>query len=125
MREIFAVVLLLLLVVGAILNVNHLDGIIQDIMERIDEAEVLASQGEFQKSANAIHSASMIWRDSSPYTGILLRHPEIDSCSDAFSELYSEICAEDYNRARGSFEKLRAHLTGVASMERLSFGSVF
>ena len=125
MREIFAIVLLLAMVVGAVWNVNHLDGIIHDITELIDEAEALASRGEFERSANTIHDASQIWQGSSSYTSILLRHPEIDSCSDALSELYGEICAGDFNRARGAFEKVRAHLNGIADMEHLSFGSVF
>ena len=125
MREIFAVILLAVIITGAIWNINHLDSAIGELLGYIDLAEELAIHGMFEEAAENVKRATEYWQEISPYTRVLLRHPEIDACSNAFYELYTEIGGENYKRAKGTFEKMRAQLSGIIEMERLSLGSVF
>ena len=125
MKEFFALVLLIVIITGAIWNIHHLGGAIDEILEYIDRAEELAIQGNFEESSKNAEDAAEYWQKLSPYASILLRHPEIDACTGAFYEMRVEIGGENYKRAKGTFDKARKQLNGIIEMERLSFGSVF
>jgi len=125
MKELFAVILLIIIITGAFWNINHLERAIDEMIGYIDLAENLAAEGKFEESDENVRNAAEYWQSISPYTRILLRHPEIDACSGAFYELRIEIGGENYKRAKGAFEKTRSQLNGIIEMERLSPGSVF
>ena len=59
------------------------------------------------------------------YTHIFIRHSEIDSTTDAFFELMSDVRSGDAESAAGSYEKLLAHLSSLYTMERVTLGSIF
>ena len=84
MREIAAFILLGLLIAAAVINVNYLEGVIGEMLDYIDTAEDEAAAGYSESAAGNVMRAAEYWESMSPYTHILLRHAEIDTCSDAF-----------------------------------------
>ena len=63
--------------------------------------------------------------DADSYTHIFIRHPEIDSTTDAFYELLDSVSAGDIKTTQGAFEKVEAHLASIAGMEHITIGSIF
>ena len=58
------------------------------------------------------------------YTHIFLRHPEIDSTTDAFYELQELLLDGGGDGCAAAYDKLRYHLESIRSMEHISIGSV-
>ena len=65
------------------------------------------------------------WLGADGYTHIFIRHSEIDSTTDAFFELMSDVRSGDAQSASGAYEKLAAHLDSLYTMERVTLGSIF
>ena len=59
------------------------------------------------------------------YTHIFIRHCEINSTTQAYFQLKSDIYAEDMGAAEGSYGLLMATLDSLMTMEQLSLGSIF
>lgn len=69
--------------------------------------------------------AAQDWLGADGYTHIFIRHSEIDSTTDAFFELMSDVRSGDAQSASGAYEKLAAHLDSLYTMERVTLGSIF
>ena len=92
---------------------------------KAQEAYDCALEGDTEKAKELIGSACSDWLSLDGYTHIFLKHTEIDSTTDAFFELLSDISEGNTDAAAGSLRKLRAHLDSLISAERISLGSVF
>ena len=120
-----AAVLLVLLLAGGLLNVRYLDGLTGELVSLADAAMALAEAGDFPAAAERAEAAAQRWAEADGYTHVFVRHTEIDSTTDAFCDLLGELYAEDAPAARGAHRKLREHLTSIAGMEHITFGSIF
>ena len=125
MKEILAAVLLVLLLIGTMVNSWYLDSLVESMVEMIDESEAMALDSDFDAAAEKLREVIDTWEDASGYTYIMIRHSEIDSSTDAFYTLMSDLHATDFGRAAGTYEKLRSHLRSIASMEHVNPGTVF
>lgn len=126
MRKMYLGILVLAVMLAAVLyNVSYLDRRIGGLTEQVDRAEALAEGGDFAGAARELEEAISQWNGMDGYTHIFIRHSEIDGTTDAFYEYLSDLLAEEGGSARGSCGKLRAHLTSIAGMEHVTFGSIF
>ena len=120
-----AAALLFLLLAGALINLWYLDGFIAGLVGQVDVSRTCAEDGDYAAAEHELRRAIGTWNGADGYTHVFIRHSEIDSTTDAFYELLSDIVAGDGDSAVGSFEKLTAHLTSIATMEHVTFGSIF
>jgi hypothetical protein len=121
----FAIALLLLLLAATLVNVWYLDGFISDLVGYVDTSRTYVEAEDYDGAERKLRQAIDEWNGADGYTHVLIRHSEIDSTTDAFYELLSDIVSGDGDSAVGSFEKLTAHLTSIATMEYVTFGSIF
>jgi hypothetical protein len=124
-KTIVAAVLLLLLLVGTLLNIRCLDGYIEQMQGYVGDAQSSAETGNYDGAVNSLRQAVELWNSIDGYTHIFIRHSEIDSASDAFYDLLSDLYARDGEAARGSFEKVLYHLESISKIEHITLGSVF
>lgn len=124
-KEIAAAVIALLLVAGAVVNTLWLKGFIGDLNRTIDDSRASCEAGDFDEAESLLREAIDGWNGAEGYTHIFIRHSEVDSATDAFYELLSLVCAQDAKSAVGAYEKLRAHLDSLYTMERVTVGSIF
>jgi len=117
--------LLTLLLALSLWNVHYIGGLMNELGERADEAAELAARGESAAAAEALSSAIDRWEAMDAYTHVFVRHSEIDAVSDAFYEYLGELYSGNSGGAAAAYSRLRSHLDSIASMERLSLGSVF
>ena len=113
-REIAAGLVLLLLAIGSWFNLNYLR-----------EFTAYCYAGRFDLAEEVLSKAADEWLGTDGYTHIFIRHSEIDSTTDAFFELMSDVRSGDAESAAGSYEKLLAHLSSLYTMERVTLGSIF
>ena len=124
-REISAYVLLAAIIIGSLINIRFMDKTFSSLEDMADEAYTCAVNGDSEQAENLLSSACSEWLALDGYTHIFLKHTEIDSTTDAFFEMLSDISEGNTDAASGSLRKLKAHLESLISAEQISFGSVF
>lgn len=124
-REIAAGAVLLLLAIGSWINLNYLKGFTGGLEEQLELSRAFCDSGRFVLAEDVLAQAADEWLGADGYTHIFIRHPEIDSTTDAFFELMSDVRAGDAESASGGYEKLAAHLNSLYTMERVTLGSIF
>ena len=124
-REIAAYILLLALFAGSLFNIHAMDKIIGDLRTQVDASYSSAQEGDFYKAKSQLEGAAEKWADLDGYTHIFIRHTEIDSATDAFFDMLSDVSDENSKSLDGSYRKLDAHLESLMTMEHISIGSIF
>lgn len=110
---------------GSLYNIHVMDVKIGSLRSEVKSAYSSAQTGDFEKADSQLRSAAEQWLGMDEYTHIFIRHTEIDSATDAFFDMLSDIASKDAESAAGSYRKLDAHLKSLITIEHLSFGSIF
>ena len=123
-RELVALSLLVLLCVGAGLNVRALDTLTGELLSALTLSETQACSGDYAAARETLDRALERWLSADGYTHIFLRHSEIDAVSDSFYDLRSELEAGEGEGLRSLYEKLQYHLDSIDRIEHLSLKSI-
>ena len=124
-KEIAAAVILALLFIGVLVNINVASNIILSLEDDVAAAYESAQNGDFDRAKPLLDAAVEHWMSLDGYTHIFIRHSEINSTTEAFFQLKSDIYAEDMGAVEGSDGLLISTLDSLMTMEQLSFGSIF
>ena len=124
-KEIAALALLLALFGGSLVNINYLQGFAGKLSDQVSLSRSALELGDTKNAETILRDAIDEWMHADGYTHIFIRHSEIDSTTDAFFELLSEVGAGDPKSAEGAYEKVTAHLQSLVGMEKLTLGSIF
>ena len=124
-RELAAAAVLILLLAGSWWNLKYLRDFTGGLSETLDRSRAYCEAGQFELAEQELEKAAQDWLGADGYTHIFIRHSEIDSTTDAFFELMSDVRSGDAQSASGAYEKLAAHLDSLYTMERVTLGSIF
>ena len=124
-KEIAAAIILIALFAGVMVNIKVSGNIILSLEDDITAAYESARNGDFDRAKPQLDAAIEHWMSLDGYTHIFMRHSEINSTTEAYFQLKSDIYAEDIGAAEGSYSLLMADLDSLMTMEQISFGSIF
>lgn len=124
-KELAAAIILALLLTGVMVNIRVASNIILGLKEDVTAAYQSAEKGDFDRAKPQLDAAVEHWMSLDGYTHIFIRHSEINSTTEAFFQLKSDIYAEDMGAVEGSYGLLISTLDSLMTMEQLSFGSIF
>ena len=124
-KELAAAIILALLLTGVMVNIRGASNIILGLKEDVTAAYQSAEKGDFDRAKPQLDAAIEHWMSLDGYTHIFIRHCEINSTTQAYFQLKSDIYAEDMGAAEGSYGLLMATLDSLMTMEQLSLGSIF
>ena len=124
-KELAAAVILALLFIGVLVNIHVASNIILSLEDDVAAAYESAQYGDFDRAKPLLDAAVEHWMSLDGYTHIFIRHSEINSTTEAYFQLKSDIYAEDMGAVEGSYGLLMATLDSLMTMEQLSFGSIF
>ena len=124
-KELAAAIILALLLTGVMVNIRVASNIILSLKEDVTAAYQSAEKGDFDRAKPQLDAAIEHWMSLDGYTHIFIRHSEINSTTEAFFQLKSDIYAEDMGAVEGSYGLLISTLDSLMTMEQLSFGSIF
>ena len=124
-KEIAAAIVLIALFAGVMLNIKVSGNIILSLEDDVTAAYESARNGDFDRAKPQLDAAIEHWMSLDGYTHIFMRHSEINSTTEAYFQLKSDIYAEDIGAAEGSYSLLMADLDSLMTMEQISFGSIF
>ena len=123
-KEIYAVILLVVMFAGAIINNRYISVMTGEIETLSEQAGAAAASEDWEKAAKYAETAVKEWARMDKYTHIVLRHSEIDTVSDALYELLKEANSENGGGAEGAAQQAAYHLRSISEMERLKLGSI-
>ena len=123
-RELWAGLLLLLLVAGACWNLAEADRLTGRVTDSLDRAEQAARQADYEEALTALREGHALWNSRKAYTQVFFRHPDLDGLQEAFAALEQLLRQED-EAWPAALELLRYHLETVDEMEHVSLGTVF
>ena len=124
-KERAAAIILIALFAGVMLNIKVSGNIILSLEDDVTAAYESARNGDFDRAKPQLDAAIEHWMSLDGYTHIFMRHSEINSTTEAYFQLKSDIYAEDIGAAEGSYSLLMADLDSLMTMEQISFGSIF
>lgn len=124
-KEIVAGALLILLFAGVLINIRVTERMVRSLTDEVTEAYKSAVSGDFDSAMQQIDAAAEHWLSLDGYTHIFIRHSEINSTTEAFFQLKTDIYAEDAGAAAGSYGLLKETLNSLMTMEQISIGSIF
>lgn len=125
MRELLALLLIILLVAISALNVLAADKLCSNIEAQLLQAEANALKSRWPEAEAAFTLALETWLNAESYSHVFIRHPEIDSCTELFYDLHEAILSQSGPEIKALFEKLLYRIGGIAQMEKLRLGNVF
>lgn len=124
-KALAAAALLVLLSGAAVWNIAHVDALTGRLTSLAEKSIALCRAEDFAGAEEALREAIDLWFASENYTHIMIRHSEVDTATDAFYAALETILTHDADAAESSVACLKAHLDSIASMEHVSFRSVF
>lgn len=123
-KEVIAGAVLALLIALSAWNIYSIDALTDGIGDSLRMSQALADIGDFDSAKIELDKGLRLWLNADDYTHIFLRHPEIDSTTDAFYELQELLLDGGGDGCAAAYDKLRYHLESIRSMEHISIGSV-
>ena len=111
-RELFAALLLLALLAGGAANTRFLDGFTGKICGTLAVSEASCRAGDYERALTLADEALGIWRSREAYTGVFIRHTEIDAVTYGFHDLISALEAEPES-ALAMYSGLTGHVRSL------------
>ena len=124
-REVSALLLFALLIVGSILTVRRMDRLSAEIASCLAVSQSCTERGDTDGAAEAAEKALSLWLDSYRFTAVFLRHSESDGLCDALCELLSAIRQDEPDALSYAYTKVLYHLESIDKMEHAGSGSVW
>lgn len=123
-KEAIALIALLFLIAFVTMNVIYIHKVTDELCEIIGTSQAAYEKADYETAEDELHRAMSIWGNSSAYSHIALRHTDIDTITESFYDLLSEIYAQT-EQAYGGYENIIEELNHLAEMETPYMGSIF
>jgi TRAP-type C4-dicarboxylate transport system substrate-binding protein len=124
-KEIFIGCFLLVLLAAALVNIYFLNKLTDNVTHLIEESEKSAEEKDWDKAEKKAEEAARLWADSDTYTHLVLRHPEVESATDAIYAFMAEIYGREEGTAKGAAQAAISRMKSISSIEQIKFGSIF
>lgn len=124
-KELFAVGLLVLILALSLLNTVAISRLSSDLTDLVERSAEAAEKDDWEESRRLLDEAMSLWKAHKGYTGIVLRHTDLDTLTDDFYELTEHIYTRDSAAARAAASLVREHLDSIRNMESLNMSSIF
>lgn len=121
-KEYIALAILIAIPIAAFINIGYIQRNTDSLMEQIDIASEQMLSDDMENAAETIENAYTEWQSHDRYAHIMLRHEEVETVSESFTRLRSELQVGDASPAL--LEALREKLKGLLEMEIPTFESV-
>ena len=123
MRELFALILLLSLILASFVNVYYLGKIRDRIDAFLTEAVNAAGSGDRSSAVLYAENALSYWNSFDSYTHIVLKHDKLDDITSLFFDTIAAVKSGDNGEIM--VRQLQTAFRSLYDMERLRFGSIF
>lgn len=116
---------LALLLAASLVNIHYLNKLTDKVTGLIEDSEKSAEEMAWEKAEEKAEAAAKLWSDSEPYTHLVLRHPEVESATDAIYGYVAQVYARDDGAAKGAAQAAISRMKSISSIEQIKLGSIF
>lgn len=124
-KELFAVGLLALILLLSVLNTHEIGKLCGDLEKLVEDSAKAAEEENWADSQQKLETAIALWQKHEGFTGIVLRHTDIETLTDDFFELTEHIYTRDPAATKAASALVREHLKSISRMESFNWGSIF
>ncbi len=126
MKKAAAAAVLLALMLGvSVWNIHFLDRFTGEMKSMLDMSRACWAAGDIAGAEEILQETISIWYGTEGYTHVFIRHAEVNDVADAFYDLSSALKESDAAAAESEYERLKAHLDSIDTMEHVTVKSVF
>ena len=123
-KELFAGVLLLVLIGLCAWNLWHLTRMCTRLDNAVAQAETSYAAGDPARASETLRAAAARWDDAEDYAHCMLPHESTDAVTEGFRRAIRTVAAGDASAA-ADISLLRVRIQGLADGERITLGNLF
>lgn len=123
-KELFAGVLLLVLIGLCAWNLWHLTRMCTRLDNAVAQAETSYAAGNPARASETLRAAAARWDDAEDYAHCMLPHESTDAVTEGFRRAIRTVEAGDASAA-ADINLLRVRIQGLADGERITLGNLF
>lgn len=123
-KELFAGVLLLVLIGLCAWNLWHLTRMCTRLDNAVAQAETSYAAGDPARASETLRAATARWDDAEDYAHCMLPHESTDAVTEGFRRAIRTVEAGDASAA-ADIALLRVRIQGLADGERITLGNLF
>lgn len=123
-KELFAGVLLLVLIGLCAWNLWHLTRMCTRLDNAVAQAETSYAAGDPARASETLRAAAARWDDAENYAHCMLPHESTDAVTEGFRRAIRTVEAGDASAA-ADINLLRVRIQGLADGERITLGNLF
>ncbi len=123
-KELFAGVLLLVLIGLCAWNLWHLTRMCTRLDNAVAQAETSYAAGDPARASETLRAAAARWDDAEDYAHCMLPHESTDAVTEGFRRAIRTVEAGDASAA-ADISLLRVRIQGLADGERITLGNLF
>lgn len=123
-KELFAGVLLLVLIGLCAWNLWHLTRMCTRLDNAVAQAETSYAAGDPARASETLRAAAARWDDAEDYAHCMLPHESTDAVTEGFRRAIRTVEAGDASAA-ADINLLRVRIQGLADGERITLGNIF
>lgn len=123
-KELFAGVLLLVLIGLCAWNLWHLTRMCTRLDNAVAQAETSYAAGDPARASETLRAAAARWDDAEDYAHCMLPHESTDAVTESFRRAIRTVEAGDASAA-ADINLLRVRIQGLADGERITLGNLF
>lgn len=122
-KELFALLLLAGLIIASAVNVRYMDSMTKALAETVSDSRRMAQSGNFKSASARLTDSLELWLSYDTYAHIFLRHPELDSTTDAYYQLLDALNNESTS-CEALYSALLHRIEDLSRTEHLSPGTI-
>ena len=123
-KELFAGVLLLVLIGLCAWNLWHLTRMCTRLDNAVAQAETSYAAGDPARASETLRAAAACWDDAEDYAHCMHPHESTDAVTEGFRRAIRTVEAGDASAA-ADINLLRVRIQGLADGERITLGNLF
>ena len=123
-KELFAGMLLLVLIGLCAWNLWHLTRMCTRLDNAVAQAETSYAAGDPARASETLRAAAARWDDAEDYAHCMLPHESTDAVTEGFRRAIRTVEAGDASAA-ADINLLRVRIQGLADGERITLGNLF
>ena len=123
-KELFAGVLLLVLIGLCAWNLWHLTRMCTRLDNAVAQAETSYAAGDPARASETLRAAAARWDDAEDYAHCMLPHESTDAVTEGFRRAIRTVEAGDASAA-ADISLLRVRIQGLDDGERITLGNLF
>lgn len=124
-KEIFAALLLLVILVLSIINTSCISHIANTVSDNVKEVSRLVSIREWEQAASLLEDTISYWRSKDDYIHSVLNHESADYMTDDLFELLGYIYSQDENTVKSHSQLVLIQLEDLNKFEHIRICSIF